>query len=57
MSNDYCMDCGMLLSPHTSICAVCGYDNNHDDFFDIAIDAGQLIDVNDGFVPENYPGF
>lgn len=31
MSNDFCLDCGILLSPHTRICAVCGFDNNHDE--------------------------
>ncbi len=58
MSNDFCMDCGMLLSPHTSTCSVCGYDNNYDDYYsDIALGMDQLIDLSDEFIPENYPGF
>jgi hypothetical protein len=57
MSKDFCMDCGMLLSPHTSICSVCGHDNNYDDLSDITLDMDQLIDMNDDFVPEYYPGF
>lgn len=57
MPKDFCMDCGMLLSPHTSICSVCGYDNNYSDFSDIILDIDQLIDANDEFVPDNHPGF
>lgn len=57
MSKDFCLDCGMLLSPNTSLCAVCGFDNNYDYYPDIALDVDQLIDTNDDFVPENYPGF
>ncbi|WP_022664153.1 hypothetical protein [Desulfospira joergensenii] len=57
MSKDFCMDCGMLLSPDTNICSVCGFDNNDDDHPDISLDIPHLIDSNDGFVPENYPGF
>jgi RNA polymerase subunit RPABC4/transcription elongation factor Spt4 len=57
MSKDFCMDCGMLLSPHTSICAVCGFDNSFDDFSDIALDIDQLVDLNEEFVPDHYPGF
>ena len=56
MSKDFCMDCGMLLSPHTSVCSVCGYDNNDDDFSDIALDIDQLVNSNDDFVPDHYPG-
>ena len=56
MYKDFCMDCGMLLSPHTSICFVCGCDNAYNDFSDIALDIDQLIDTNDDIVPENYPG-
>ena len=55
MSKD-CKDCGMLLSPNTSICAVCGFDNNHDDYSDIALDMEHLIMKNNDFAPENYPG-
>ncbi|SDU20708.1 MULTISPECIES: hypothetical protein [Desulfobacula] len=57
MSNDFCMDCGMLLSPYTRICSVCGYDNNYNDFSDIELDMDKLINVNDDFVPEHYPEF
>ena len=57
MSKDFCMDCGMLLSPHTRICSVCGYNNDYDHFSDIALDIDQLIDPSDDLIPENYPGF
>lgn len=60
MSEDVCVNCGELLSPHTRICAGCG-DDNDDDVSDIDVDIDrdihQLIDVNDGFVPEYYAGF
>ena len=55
MSKDFCMNCGMLISPKTSICAGCGFDNNYDDYSDIALDIDQLINAEDDFVPENYP--
>ncbi len=55
MSNEFCLDCGMLLSPNTSLCAGCGFDNNYED--DIAMDIDQLIDMSEDFIPENYPGF
>lgn len=57
MSKDFCMDCGMLLSSHTSTCSVCGYSNSYDGFSDIAFEIDQLIDTNVDIVPENYPGF
>ena len=57
MSKDFCMDCGMLLSPHTSICSVCGFDNTLDGFSDIALDIDQLLETNDDFISENHLGF
>ena len=57
MSKDFCMDCGMLLSPHTSICAVCGYDNNFDDFSDMPLDIDQLAILNNDFIPDQIPEF
>jgi len=57
MSKDFCNDCGMLLSPHKSVCSVCGNDNNYDDFSDITLDIDQLVNLNDDFVPDQYPGF
>ena len=57
MPKDFCMDCGMLLSPHTIFCSACGYDNNYDDFPDIASDVDQWVDLGDEFIPENYPGY
>jgi RNA polymerase subunit RPABC4/transcription elongation factor Spt4 len=57
MSKDFCMDCGMLLSPHTSVCTVCGYNNEYDDFSDIVLDMDQLFDPSEDLIPENYPGF
>ena len=55
MSKDFCMECGILLSPHTSVCSVCGCDNNYDGLSDVAVDIDQLIDITDDFIPENYP--
>ena len=58
MSKDFCADCGVLLSPHTSICSVCGFDNNDNNYDDLGIILEDpLADLNDDFVPENYPGF
>jgi len=57
MSKDFCDECGILLSPHTSVCSVCGYDNNYDDYPDITLDIDQLVNLNDDFVPDHYPGF
>ncbi|MBU1194384.1 MAG: hypothetical protein KKE62_01030 [Proteobacteria bacterium] len=52
MSKDFCMDCGMLLSPKSNICKVCGLDNSENDYSDIALDINYLIDANDDFVQE-----
>ncbi len=52
-----CIDCHMFLSPDTSICPVCGFDNTDDDDSDIALETDQLINTNNDFVSENYPGF
>ncbi|WP_457552834.1 hypothetical protein [Desulfobacula sp.] len=57
MSNDFCKGCGMLLSPHTNICSVCGFNNNYENYSDIEPDIDELIDLDDEFAPENYPGF
>ncbi len=66
MSKDFCMDCGMLLSPRTSICSVCGFDNTvgvdgaHDDYAGLPYELdhmGQMFEMNDALVPENYPGY
>lgn len=57
MSKDFCMDCGMLLSPYTNICSVCGYDNSYDDFSDITLDIDPFYDVNDDVIPDISPGF
>ena len=56
MSKDFCMDCGMLLSPHTSVCHVCGYDNNYDEFYDIMLGIDPIDDVEGGCILEHYPG-
>lgn len=57
MSLDFCLDCGMLLSPYTGLCAVCGFDNNFDDYSDISLDIDHLKNEHDNVVPENYSGF
>jgi len=57
MSDDFCMDCGTLLEPHTRICPVCGFDNSFDQEQEIPIDGALLNDIIDDFIPENYPGY
>lgn len=57
MSKDFCMDCGMVLSPHTNICAVCGFDNTYDEYLDLPPDLDQVIDLTDDSMPEHHPGF
>ena len=57
MSQDFCMGCGVLLSIHSKICPVCGFDNSFDQYQDIPLDEEFLIDDIDDFVPENYPGY
>lgn len=54
MSKDFCLDCGMLLSPNTSICYVCGFDNAIDDDFDIPqVPVDLLEDDKYSFLPDN----
>lgn len=55
MSNDFCMDCGMLLSPNSSICSVCGFDNKEENDPDLFFDAGMYAEER--YIPENHPGF
>jgi len=51
------MDCGSLLTPNTTICPVCGFDNSFDQDQEIPIDGALLNDIIDDFIPENYPGY
>ncbi len=53
MTQDFCMGCTILLSPHTRICSVCGLYNNYDNFPDTALDVNQLNEAHDDIVPEN----
>jgi len=57
MFNDFCMDCGSLLTPNTTICPVCGFDNSFDQDQDIVIDEELLNIYTDDFIPDNYPGY
>ena len=52
MSYDYCLGCGVLLSPIVYECPVCGYDNSFDQYHDILIDDDFLNDFNETFTPE-----
>lgn len=52
MSYDYCLGCGVLLSPTVYDCPVCGYDNSFDQYHDILIDDDFLNNFNDTFTPE-----
>lgn len=50
MSKDCCMDCGMLLSPHTSICSVCGFDNKYDNKSDGELEIDKVAEVRQDIV-------
>jgi len=52
MSYDYCLGCGVLLSPIVYECPVCGYDNSFEQYHDILIDDDFLNDFNETFTPE-----
>lgn len=57
MSKDFCMDCGMLLSPNTSICSSCGFDNDFDYSEPLSLDLVHQITGYENPAPENYPGY
>jgi uncharacterized Zn finger protein (UPF0148 family) len=58
MSQDFCKDCGVLLSPNTSICPVCGFDNNYEqDRYIPADEEWWMPEYYDDTVPDNYPGY
>ena len=57
MSQDFCMDCGTLLSDHSRICPACGFDNNLNENQDIHNDSDCLSDLMDNIIPDNYPGY
>ena len=50
------MDCGMLLSPRSRVCQVCGFDNNYD-ARDLHPGEDSFTVSYDEVTPENYPGF
>ena len=58
MPGDVCKDCGMMLSPDTSLCPVCGFDNRYDARADADYNAdlGMQLYGGDECAPENYPG-
>ena len=49
-----CLKTFVWNAPHTSVCSVCGCDNNYDGLSDIAMDIDQLIDMTDDFIPVNH---
>ena len=55
MTKDFCKDCGMLLSPHTSLCSVCGFDNKYDDDFDTVLESTPLIKVSNNYESDHRP--
>tara|TARA_B100000614_G_scaffold239404_1_gene238919 strand:- start:848 stop:1021 length:174 start_codon:yes stop_codon:yes gene_type:complete len=57
MSGDFCLDCGMTLSPESTVCSVCGFDNQIDRNKDIPVGADTLVDYYDEVSPEVHPGF
>ena len=60
MSKELCLDCGMLLSPRSRVCSVCGFDNDACDNPEKGFksnDPDSWMDFHDETVPESYPGF
>ncbi len=53
MTQDFCMECAMLLSPYSRICSVCGLYNNYDNFPDTALDVNPLNGIHDDIVRKN----
>ena len=60
MSKDLCLDCGMLLSPGSRLCSVCGFDNEAWENPETNIgskDPDYWMVFREEVVPESYPGF
>lgn len=43
-SDDFCLDCGILLSSSSWICPVCGFDNTMGKLYDIPVDGKFFIE-------------
>ena len=56
MPKEVCKDCGMILPADTSVCSVCGFDNNIKDL-DSTPFVDYSINIREEIAPENYPGF
>ncbi len=53
MSYDFCLGCGVLLSPHVYDCPICGFDNSFGEYHeDLIVDDTFLNGLNDDFTPE-----
>lgn len=49
MSQDYCTECGVLLTPHSRRCEACGYENSYEEFKEIL--TGEMpVDSFDDFL-------
>ncbi|MCP4021891.1 MAG: hypothetical protein GY729_08615 [Desulfobacteraceae bacterium] len=57
MSKNFCKDCGMLLSPKSTICTVCGFENNFDQDQALIIEKEYKNTMTDDHVPSYKPGF
>ena len=57
MSKEICKDCGMLLSPHSNVCTVCGYDNSQTRPEDRRPELTLPNFSPNTPAPENYPGY
>ena len=57
MSKEICKDCGMLLSPHSNVCTVCGYDNSQTRPEDRRPELTLPNFTPNTPAPENYPGY
>ncbi len=55
MMKKCCKDCGMMLSPNTHVCPVCGYDNSSNERFDDEFYVNRYLDFGDKFIPDHYP--
>ena len=49
MSYDFCLGCGVLLSPHVHKCPICDFDNSFDEYGNILIPDDLLADLSDDF--------
>ncbi len=52
MPYNYCIGCGVLLSPNVYQCPICEYDNSLGNFNDTSQNGDFLSDFDDTFDPD-----